>query len=111
MSDRERRLQDWERERDAAHTPYLEKPDEMNVGSGLLCWINADRVCGPDCVAFNVAVLGDDPNAGPPEATPEMCTVFAIGDEVLRGLRTLVKLRVDRANETRRAAQTPPVVR
>jgi hypothetical protein len=30
------------------HHPDMKKPQE----NGLMCWLNMDRPCGPDCMAF-----------------------------------------------------------
>ncbi len=29
--------------------PYIEKPDERQIESGALCFLDRTRVCGPDC--------------------------------------------------------------
>jgi hypothetical protein len=39
--------------------PYIEKPDELDP-SGALCWLDMQRMCGPDCVAFNTAATGTE---------------------------------------------------
>lgn len=35
--------------------PFIERPDEHVISQELFCWMpsNADRECGPDCVAFD----------------------------------------------------------
>jgi hypothetical protein len=40
------------------NVPYIESPETMEIPeekSGLLCFINPDRVCDSDCMAFLVA--------------------------------------------------------
>ncbi len=34
-------------------TPYLHEPDEKAISDGSMCWLNVERMCGPDCTAFN----------------------------------------------------------
>jgi len=41
--------------------PYIEKPDEVQVGDELYCWMpgNYDRMCGGDCVAYDGSFTND----------------------------------------------------
>jgi hypothetical protein len=32
--------------------PYIEKPDEVDLDVGGQCFIDRNRVCGPDCMSF-----------------------------------------------------------
>jgi len=34
--------------------PYIEQPDikDDDVRNGLICWMDGNRECGPDCMAF-----------------------------------------------------------
>lgn len=32
--------------------PYIHKPDKVDVDLGGLCFLDRNRVCGPDCTAF-----------------------------------------------------------
>jgi len=46
-TDLERLMRDLRRE-----DPYIHEPDEKDVDIGGACFLNRDRVCGPDCTAF-----------------------------------------------------------
>lgn len=48
---------------EAVSDPYIEKPDELDVGDGQMCWLDSNRMCGPDCKAFNLSA----------EQGPEQC--------------------------------------
>ncbi len=55
---RDEELDELEKElrtKEAPHsgTPFIERPPEMDVGPGTLCWADGTRLCGPDCVAYN----------------------------------------------------------
>lgn len=56
---RDKELDALERE---LHTPFIEKPDEIHVGHGMLCWKDRARSCGPDCVAYNPEGADDGAN-------------------------------------------------
>lgn len=64
--------------------PYIEKPDEVAVDVGGACFLDRDRVCGPDCTAFT------DPKA--PTAI-ERCIVLSSLDSGLGLLERFVQLR------------------
>lgn len=46
------------------------KPDLL-TGTGAMCWISAPRVCGPDCVAFNMETDEHDDHQ-------QRCTVLVV---------------------------------
>lgn len=50
--DRDEELDALNRELKQASSPYIEKPDELNVGENGMCFINADRFCNASCIAF-----------------------------------------------------------
>jgi hypothetical protein len=64
--------------------PYIEEPDEKNVDIGGACFLDQQRVCGPDCTAFT------DPYA--PTAA-ERCTILTSMNTGLELLQDLVQLR------------------
>lgn len=35
--------------------PYIEKPQELRVGAGGVCFLDRNRMCGSDCAAFTDA--------------------------------------------------------
>ncbi len=51
MTSRDKELDALERELHA--NPFIEKPNEIHIGNGMLCWKDRARSCGPDCVAYN----------------------------------------------------------
>jgi len=58
MTNRDEDLDQLERDLKA---PYIESPDRLAIGDGSMCWLDAHRKCGPDCIAFNVTgVCVDD---------------------------------------------------
>jgi len=64
--------------------PFIEKPDEMAVDIGGGCFLDRERVCGPDCTAFT------DVHA--PTAA-ERCVVLSGINAGLGLIGELVKLR------------------
>lgn len=61
MTDREKELNQFAAELDRELGTYIHKPDKMNVQDGESCWLDQARICGPDCVAFNVDGVGIEP--------------------------------------------------
>jgi hypothetical protein len=33
---------------------FIQQPDQHEVSEELYCWLNPNRVCGGDCVAFDI---------------------------------------------------------
>lgn len=76
--DRDLELDALEREfKQMGQTPHIHQPDEKNVEHNGMCWINVERLCGPDCVAF-----GD-----PAEPDPgRRCRILNVGETFLERL-------------------------
>ena len=77
--DRDRELEDIQRELEGPASagparPFLYRPEQLDVGSGTLCFMDGARRCGADCVAFN-AEEGLDEN-GDPVDNPNKCLVL-----------------------------------
>lgn len=53
MSSRDEELDAFEKEQKR----YIEKPEELSLTNGQICWLDAIRMCGPDCMAYNVEEL------------------------------------------------------
>lgn len=68
--------------------PYIEKPDEINVDLGAACFLNGNRVCGPDCSAFT------DPHA---PTAQERCLILSSVSTGLELLQELVRDKRPRA--------------
>jgi hypothetical protein len=52
-TDRDTELDALQKElRSEPATPFIRRPEELDVKDGSLCWLNGHRVCGADCVAF-----------------------------------------------------------
>ncbi len=62
--------------------PYIEKPDDLKVDVGGLCFLDRHRVCGPDCTAYA------DPTA--PTAL-ERCVVLSFAVDGLLLVEKLVR--------------------
>lgn len=67
--DRDKELDDLV---DELKTPFIERPDEMDIRAGVLCWLDGSRVCGADCVAFNP----EEQEAGLASDGPNKCLVL-----------------------------------
>lgn len=102
-------------ERALTAPPHIHEPETKNLGGGAMCWLNADRVCGADCVAFNIDGVGlpeDEAVQG-----PNQCTVLVyagqIGAGSLAQIQLLKKSKIAAADAARNAAaqSKPPEVR
>lgn len=72
---REQELDDLERE---LGTPYIHKPDDLEIGTSSLCWMDKDRVCDATCAAYNVSELG--PNGEIAQGSQKCMILSAISD-------------------------------
>lgn len=57
---RDEKLDEVERE---LRDPYLYEPDVKKLAPGMTCFLNQDRVCGTDCMAFNTDEVDGQGNA------------------------------------------------
>lgn len=81
-------------------TPFIEKPDRIDVDVGGACFLNQDRVCGPDCTAFGDA---EAPTAA------ERCTILSGMNTGLELLQDLIQLsKRSSARPTLGARDVPP---
>ncbi len=91
--------------------PFVHKPDKMNVADGAMCWINDQRMCGPDCKAFNVLGVGIDDADVAVQAHME-CVLLAAATSQATGMVQLVvsnrKLIDSLEDKKRAAAYAPP---
>jgi hypothetical protein len=106
MSNRDQELDAIEEElRSLSGTPYIEKPDTLNVDDGTACWIDVNRMCNPTCRAWDFEV---DPAQG-----PDVCRALrAITDipEALQRLLDVAGLLKKKSQDNQRAqAQHAPV--
>lgn len=74
----------------AEEAPFIHRPDEIDdsLDNGLLCAFNADRQCGPDCMAFTT-VAAESPTLGPQQKN---CVLIVSAERVGRYLGGLVSL-------------------
>ena len=101
MTDREEKLDELERElRKRIDKPYIEQPDERDVGIGGACFLDRKRLCGPDCTSFI------DPQA--PTAA-ERCTILSGINTGLEMLGELVQLQRNPVRAVRAVAEAPAV--
>ena len=107
MAERDQELD--ELERDLAAEPFIHRPDEIEEGKGQTCFLNENRMCEPDCTAFNVYA---DPQQG-----PERCILLVYlansavsTQELVQQSRLLLKQsRTQSADDARTALASAPV--
>ena len=74
-------------------TPYIEPPDEMDDDherNGLICFMNEERQCGADCMAYSTQP-SESPYLGPQQ---KHCTLIVAVERLGRhtgGLLSLMK--------------------
>lgn len=79
----EETLREFENPREA--TPYIDEPDTKSIKDGSICWrdTTGNRVCGAECVAYNL-----EANPG----TPEVCVLLVYKAQVaLAAIKTVTK--------------------
>lgn len=81
--------------------PFIAEPSEIEVRNGEACWLNHIRVCGADCIAFNIEEVDE---VGSPVQGPTKCTLIVLGGQVASELSTLTLLK----QRELKSAQTPP---
>lgn len=91
--------------------PFIHRPEEMDIKPGSLCWMDGTRVCGPDCVAYNVEDV--DPETGEFLQGPNKClALFYMGQQGAAALSQLIinRKRISEIQEKRLLDQleTPP---
>jgi hypothetical protein len=87
--------------------PFIEKPDEHVIEQELFCWMpsNADRQCGPDCVAFDARFVSDQ--------RVTSCMVLNITKSIGLSLAKSSRLQetVQRGEQIRDLSPEPPKVK
>jgi hypothetical protein len=107
MSSRDEELDALEAELKQASlsAPYIEKPDQLDIGDGTACWIDVNRMCNSTCRAWDYEV---DPPQG-----PDVCRALrALTDipEVLVRLVDVASVVKKKTQDNQRAAAaTAPV--
>lgn len=93
-------------EQELRGTPFVEKPDDLPITDGSSCFLDKERLCGPDCRAYDIEV---DPPQG-----PQVCTLLTSMMDLGAGIqpfveiaRTLRKQRADKARENASGAAVP----
>jgi len=88
--------------------PYIAEPDEIETKEGDACWINHVRVCGPDCVAYNLDSVDE---AGSPVQGPTQCSLIVLAGQMASGVTALVQLKKqDMRGKQVSAMPAPPKV-
>lgn len=117
MPDRDAELGELQRELDAKirdlegqgsnePSPFIERPDSLDIEDGALCWMDGTRVCGADCVGYNVEM--SDPETGEMLQGPNKCLpLLYMGQQGAASLSTLLvnRKRVTQIQDEQRAAQ------
>lgn len=112
--DRDTELDDLEKELTgvkSAGQPFIERPSQLDLRNGSLCWMDGSRVCGADCVAFNPEELD---NHGLATDSPNKCLVLTyMGQQGSAALSIIAvnRLAAKKAQDERResALGAPPV--
>lgn len=106
----EEELSDFEKQ--VAHAeggrPFIQRPNEMDIGPGMLCWMDGTRVCGPDCVAYNVEEF--DPDTQELIQGPNKCLVLRyMGQQGAAALSVLLvnRKRITEIQDNKRAQDAP----
>jgi len=91
---RDEELDAMERELEAlanakhAGDPHIERPDELDIGPGMLCWLDGTRVCGADCVSFNPEEL--DQHGDMLEGPNKCLALFYMGQQGAAAMSTIL---------------------
>lgn len=86
----------------------IELPDERKLVDGEICWHNSQRVCGADCIAFNVEQLDE---YGSPVQGPTKCIFIVLLGQLGQSGANLVQLMTKAQAMSRTpAAPAPPKV-
>lgn len=92
---------------DNQETPYIASPDTMDDDprNGLVCFLNMDRQCGPDCMSWQTypaesTYLSDD---------QKHCVLLIAAERLGRYAGGILKHMKDSAADSRRTPATPPV--
>ena len=83
----------------------IDIPDERKLLDGEVCWHNAQRVCGADCIAFNVDQLDEN---GSPVQGPEKCIFIVLLGQLGTSSANLVQLMTKTQAVLRTPAAPPP---
>lgn len=94
--DREKELAELEKELESAQLPFIERPETIDDTDGAVCFLNVDRICGPDCKAF-------DPTVSPPQG-PEQCLILGNLLDVASLLRKPIEAATREAQDRAREA-------
>jgi hypothetical protein len=107
--ERDRELEELERELGRVEAPYIHRPEELDLRDGMLCWLDGARVCGPDCVAYNPEETDERGEAlqGPNKCLP----LLYIGQQGAAALATIAVSRkriAEIQDKERERRQGPP---
>ncbi len=86
--------------------PFIERPHEMDIKPGMLCWLDGTRVCGPDCVAYNVEHV--DPKTQELVQGPTKCLVLLFMGQQGSAALSVVLASRKRIQEAQDAQRTKP---
>lgn len=97
-----------------AKAPVIEKPDDGPIADGSVCWLDQNRICGPECIAFNHDSLGVE-TEGVRQGSNQ-CVILAVMAQqgsaalvTIRKSRLEIQAQEDRIRESRGAAPVPKV--
>ena len=93
-------------------TPFIDRPDTLEISDGTLCWLDGNRYCGPDCVSYNVEDADEHGNA---VQGPNKCLVMLyMGQQASAAMNTMLVNRkmMKAAQDAERVAKSggvPPI--
>ncbi len=114
MATRDEELDAMERELEAManakpeNDPHIHRPEHLDIGPGMLCWLDGTRVCGTDCVAYNVEEVDERGNF---LQGPNKClALFYMGQQGAAALSTLLlnRKRVTEIQDKKREGMGGP---
>jgi hypothetical protein len=88
--------------------PHIAEPDTRTIRDGTMCWRDAKRCCGSDCVAWSVDA---DPGS------PDRCTILLYENQVAMAQVNMARAYIDLLKQPRPTADTnlfpppPPIHR
>jgi len=71
-----------------AGDPHIKRPDELDIGPGMLCWLDGTRLCGADCVSFNPEEI--DEHGSMLEGPNKCLALYYMGQQGSAAMSTLL---------------------
>ncbi len=95
-TDRDKELDEVQRD---LGRPYIHEPDEKEIGQGAMCFLDRERLCGPDCASY----IGENP------LPHERCLILSSFSGVVLAVDELIQIRKERAQRAPSVTVTPSI--